>query len=127
LDRGALDGVAEGEPRAGDDVPAPLGLPAPAAEAAPAEHVLQDVLEAGPTAGGRIAHPRACAAAEHAAEEVLETARAAGTAGARGEAGAATGHGAHGVVLLALLGVGEDGVSLADALEPRLGGGVVGV
>src|SRR5699024_7928858 len=58
--------------------------------------------------------------------DLLEAASA-GAALARGEAGAAGAHGADGVVLLALLGVVEHRVGLADLLEPLLGLGIVGV
>ena len=51
----------------------------------------------------------------------------AGAAGPRAEAGAAAGHRPDGVVLLALGGVGEDGVRLTDVLEALLGRGVPGV
>src|SRR6478609_2823096 len=64
-------------------------------------------------------------AAEHAGEDVLEAAGRPAAPG--GEPGAAARHGAELVVLLALLGVGEDGVRLADLLELGLGGRVPGV
>src|SRR5690606_29519398 len=51
----------------------------------------------------------------------------AGAAGTGGEPGSASGHGTQGVVLLALLGVGEHRVGLADLLELRLSLGVPGV
>src|SRR5690606_24661606 len=74
-----------------------------------------------------VPHPSgATAAAEHATEEILEPGRTA-TAGAGGEPGPTSGHGAQGVVLLALLGVGQDRVGLADLLELRLRCGVAGV
>ena len=106
--------------------PPPRDGPAP-----PWPNIAEQVLEvglAGAAAGGGVAdvaRPGACALAEQAAEEVLEAGRAAAATGAAGgEAGAAVAHRADGVVLLALLGVGQDRVGLADLLEPLLGRGV---
>src|SRR5690606_11493279 len=93
-----------------------VALPASAA----AEHRAEDVLEARArrAAALRVPHagtaPRA-APTEHGAHDVLEAA-CPGAPGARGETGA-PGHGAHGVVLPALLRVGQDRVGLADLLE----------
>src|SRR5690606_11673327 len=78
-----------------------------------AEQVLE--IDAARAAGGEAHVLGAAATAEHLGEDVLEAATgAAGTAG--GEARAAA-HRADRVVLLALLGVGEDRVGLADVLE----------
>src|SRR5690606_11827864 len=100
--------------------------PGRSAAARAAEHRAEDVLE--PRTAGLVLlvlRPGARSTAEHRAEDVLEpTGRA---ARARVEARAATGHRPHGVVLLALLGVREHRVGLADLLEPGLGGGVTGV
>src|SRR5690606_31174480 len=127
LDLGTLDGAAEGQGRTRGDVAAPLGgtRRAEAAAAAAAVHALEEVLEDRAAAGGEAG--ALTTTAEHAVEEVLEAGAAGGAAAACGEAGVAAGHGAQGVVLLALLGVGQDGVRLADLLEAALGGGVTGV
>src|SRR5690606_7572249 len=93
-----------------------------------AEH-LQQVVDVGVRAGaaaGEASARGALAAAEHGGEDVLE-AGAAGTPLAGGEAGTAGAHGADRVVLLALLGIVEDGVRLADLLEHLLSLGVIGV
>src|SRR5690606_16439762 len=138
-DRAPLDGIAEGEPRAGGDVGALLraagrteagALPTEAGWPAPTEH-REDVLEVrltAPTPGeggaapGAVAHPGAAPAPAEGGEDVLEAPVAARTTG--GEACATTGHRADRVVLTTLLGVGEDGVRLTDVLELLLGGGV---
>src|SRR5699024_5490930 len=60
----------------------------------------------------------------HAAEEVLEAAGSGGPAGAGGEPRSASGHSAQRVVLLALFGVGQHPVRLADLLEFLLRTGV---
>src|SRR5699024_6460716 len=61
----------------------------------------------------------AASAAEHLREDVLEAAPATGATGTCGEPRAAA-HRADGVVLLALLRVGEDRIGLADVLETLL-------
>src|SRR5690606_33718889 len=135
-DLGAQRRVAEGDLRAGGGVLAlgGAGLEAgrsPAAEACAglaAEH-LQQVVEVGvraASAAGGVAARGAVAAAEHGGEDVLE-AGGPGAALAGGEACAAGAHGADRVVLLALLGVVEHRVGLADLLERLLHLGVVGV
>src|SRR5699024_6418384 len=100
---------------------------ASAAEAAAlaAEHP-QQVLDVGLAAATGRGAWAGLAAAEHRGEDVLE-AGAAGTALAGGEPGTAGAHGADGVVLLALLGIVEDRVGLADLLEHLLGLGVIGM
>jgi len=64
-------------------------------------------------------------AAEEVAEQILEPGPAAtaggGAATAGGEAGTATRHRPDRVVLLTLLGVGENRVGLTDFLEPPVG------
>src|SRR5665647_628479 len=88
-----------------------------------AEHAPEQVLGVwlATTATGVEAHVASTASAtEQVAEDVLEA--GAGTPGAtRGEAGATVAHRTDGVVLLALLGTGQDGVGLTDLLEPLLG------
>ena len=131
--RGALDRAAEGDRGGGGAVRALRGArprvagvtEAAGAEAAglaggAAEHPAEQVRQVGPGLRGAGAAP----AAEHAAEDVLEAA-AAGTARG-GEPGAAA-HRADRVVLLALLGVAQDGVRLRDLLELLLGRLVPGV
>jgi len=59
------------------------------------------------------------ALAEHATEDIFEAGALAGSS--RGEACATGAHGTHLVIFLALLGVGEHGMRLADLLEFRLG------
>ena len=91
----------------------------------------EEILEVRPgPAAGREAHvPPAAgtgrATAEEPAEQVLEAGAA--VRAARREAGPTAGHRPDGVVLLALLGVGQHGVGLADLLEPPLGVPVTGV
>src|SRR5699024_6236740 len=124
-DGGALDRLTEREGRGRGDVrPGPrAGTAAELLRSPAAEHRAEDVLEAARAlAAGRVADPgpARAAAAEHAAEHVLE-ACAPGAAGPRGEAGTAAGHRPDRVVLLALLGVRQHGVRLADLLELRLG------
>src|SRR5699024_11447137 len=99
----------------------------PAAEAAglAAEH-LQQVVDVGSAGTAGSGAGAGLAAAEHRGEDVLE-AGAAGTALAGGEPGTAGAHGADRVVLLALLGIVEDRVGLADLLEHLLGLGVIGM
>src|SRR5665647_2276380 len=88
-----------------------------------AEHAPEQVLDIrlATTATGVEAHVASPASAtEQVAEDVREA--GAGTPGAtRGEAGATVAHRTDGVVLLALLGTGQDGVGLTDLLEPLLG------
>src|SRR5699024_9380849 len=124
LQVGAQRRVAEADPGAGGGVGA-LGRAAVGrepgralrAEAAslPAEHP-QQVLDVGLAASAGRGAGTGLAAAEHGGEDVLE-APSAGAALARGEAGATGAHRADGVVLLALLGVVEHRVGLADLLE----------
>ena len=95
------------------------------ATAATAEETGEDVLEA--TAAGRTggleAHVMATATeATSAAEGPEEILEAAGSAGTGGEARPAAGHRANRVITLAILIVGQDGVSLADFLELGLSG-----
>src|SRR5699024_10518112 len=75
-----------------------------------------------------VPHPRPSGAAtgEHAAEQVLEPSGPA-TARAGGEPWPASGHGAQGVVLLALLLIGEHRVGLSDLLELLLRSLIPGV
>src|SRR5699024_9322414 len=80
----------------------------------------------GGAAPGAVTHARtATPSAGEGAEDVLETPVAARAAG--GEPGTAAGHRADRVVLLTLLGVGEDGVGLAHVLELLLRLGIPGV
>ena len=104
-----------------------LTLPTGIRAALLSEHATEQVLDVrlpGATAAGArveadVATAATCAAAEEVAEDVLEAGAAA--LGTGGEAGATVAHRADRVVLLALVGVGQDGIGLADLLEALLG------
>ena len=141
---GAERGVAEGQPCTGGDILATGMGTVPGAREAAAETGAATARESATTAtehGQQVLEVRtaralgtatrakthvAALAAEHRAEDVLE-AGAPGAASSGCEARATSPHGANRVVLLALLGVVQHAVGLADLLQLLLRGLVTGV